>query len=282
MTTDAPAQPSPTPAATAAKPHFTLPGMNVYRRFDPAKTAKMVDFYESLLGLKPLNPIQLNSNQQMVLFAIGRAQIKLSAEIKPGRKYRLGSIHEATGIRLFAITYPDERSITDRFKAAGYPPLTFRDLSDGRQAALVQDPGGFTIELIVDPDRPARGVDVGINVSDIEKSRAFYRDFVGLQELPPVRDDALGVTKYPFRNGETTISLWSIGKKLPADTGSAGVQYVIDNVEAVNARALEQRVTIEEPLDTLPGFDVHFVWLNDPDGVTNYFAQTGQSVPAPR
>lgn len=280
MTSEAPAQtPAIAPIVTPAPPHFTMPGMNVYRRFDPAKTAKMVDFYEKLLGLKPLTPIQLGANQQMLLFGIGRAQIKLSAELKQGRKYRLGSIHEATGIRLFAITYPDERSVTDRFKAAGYPPLSFRDLSDGRQAALVQDPGGFTIELIIDPDRPARGVDVGVNVSDLQKSRAFYRDFVGLQELPPVRDDALGVTKYPFRNGETTISLWSIGKSLPADTGSAGIQYVIDNVEAVNARALERNVTIEEPLGSLPGFDVRFVWLNDPDGVTNYFAQTAPRAP---
>ena len=25
----------------------------------------------------------------------------------------------------------------------------------------------------------------------------------------------------------------------------------------------------------LPGFDLRFVWLNDPDGVTNYFAKVG-------
>lgn len=32
---------------------------------------------------------------------------------------------------------------------------------------------------------------------------------------------------------------------------------------------------METPLGELPGFDVRFVWFNDPDGVTNYFAQVG-------
>ena len=90
-----------------------------------------------------------------------------------------------------------------------------------------------------------------------------------------MEDPLLGVTKYPFRHGETTISLWSQGANLPADTGSAGIQYVISNVDAVNARGLARNVTVEEPLGGLPNFSVRFVWLNDPDGVTNYFAQVG-------
>jgi catechol 2,3-dioxygenase-like lactoylglutathione lyase family enzyme len=270
-----PGNATPETAIAPASPRFAQGALNVYRRFEPAQTAKMVDFYHKVLALRPLQPIQLDPSQQIILFAIGKGQIKLAPGLKSDRHYHLGGVHEGTGIRLFALTYADDRALAARFREAGYPAPTFRELGDGRRAALVQDPAGFTLELIVDPDGAASGVDVGINVANLEKSRAFYRSFVGLEELPPMRDGVLGVTKYPFRHGETTISLWSIGKKLPADTGSAGIQYVVSNVDAVNAKALAEHVTVETPLGGLPNFNIRFVWLNDPDGVTNYFAQPG-------
>ncbi len=34
-------------------------------------------------------------------------------------------------------------------------------------------------------------------------------------------------------------------------------------------------IAVETPLNKLAGFDLVTVWLNDPDGVTNYFAQVG-------
>jgi hypothetical protein len=36
-------------------------------------------------------------------------------------------------------------------------------------------------------------------------------------------------------------------------------------------------VTIDQPLQGLRGFDLRTIWLGDPDGVTNYFAETGSS-----
>jgi len=287
ITTDAIAQggftrETPIAGIAPAAPIFSLDAMNVYRRFDAKLTPAMVDFYQKALGLKPLQPIQLSATEQMILFGIGKAQIKLAAGLKEGRKHFTGEVHEAVGIRLFTLTYQDASAVNAQFKAAGRPAPNFRDIGGGRRGALVKDPSGFTLQLIVDPTAAPTGVNVSINTSDLERSRAFYRDFVGLEELPPVQDKLLGVTRYPFRNGETTISLWSQGKGLPADTGSAGIQYVIANVDAVNARAMEQKVTIEEPLGGLPNFGVRFVWLNDPDGVTNYFAQVGGNAPRPK
>jgi hypothetical protein len=114
--------------------------------------------------------------------------------------------------------------------------------------------------------------EVGITASNLEKSRAFYRSFVGLEELPPVMDPALGTTKYPFRHGDTTINVWSFGPGLPANKSSAGIQYVISNVEAVDAKAKADAVTIDRPLGMF-GQGLRTIWLADPDGVTNYFAQ---------
>ncbi len=262
----------------AVRPQFAQGSMNVYRRFAVEDRTKMIEFYDKVLGLKPLQPINLGGGQQMILFGVGGGQIKLAAGLKEGRQYRTGGINDATGIRLYTLFFPDEAALQARFQAAGYPAPVFKDIGDGRRAALVKDPAGFNLELVIVPGAPPEAtgkVEVGINVSDLKRSRAFYREFVGLEELPPVKDAFLGVTKYPYRHGQTTLDLWSAGKGLPADTGSAGIQYVISNIDAVNAEATARKVTVETPLGGVPGFNVRTVWLNDPDGVTDYFYQMG-------
>ncbi|WP_375203343.1 VOC family protein [Hyphococcus sp.] len=257
---------------------ITQDSMNVYRRFVPEQTEAMVAFYHEVLGLKPLQPIDLGGGQRMILFGIGGGQIKLAAGLKEGRQYHLGGVNDGTGIRVFTLYFPDEAALAERFVAHGYSAPDFADAGDGARAALVRDPGGFSLELVIAPDAAEETyerVDVGVNASDLEASRAFYRDFVGLDEMPPVEDALLGVTKLPYRHGATTINLWSVGERLPADTGSAGIQYVVSDVNAVDANAKTRNITVETPLGDLPGFDLRFVWLNDPDGVTNYFAQIG-------
>ncbi len=273
--------------ALAAQPATTTPSvrplisqgsMNVYRRFLPEHRAKMIEFYARVLALRPLQPIDLGGGAQMILFGIGSGQIKLASGLKEGRQYHLGDVNAGTGIRLLTFFFPDEAAVVARFQALGYPAPAFKQYGDGTRAALAQDPGGFTLQLVIAPNAPAEAyarVEVGINVSDLEKSRAFYRDFVGLDELPPVRNALLGVTTYPYRHGETTLNLWSAGRDLPADTGSAGVQYVVSDVDLVDARAKARDVTVEQALGDMPGFALRTVWLNDPDGVTNYFAQVG-------
>ena len=252
--------------------------MNVYRRFAPEHRTKMLEFYEKAVALRPLQPINLGGGAQMILFGIGTGQIKLASGLKQGRQYHLGAVNDATGIRVITLTYPDEPSVASRFQALGLPVPQFTDTGNGTRAALVQDPGGFTLQLVVKPNvaqAEYAKVEVGINASDLQKSRAFYRDFVGLDELPAVKDAVLGVTKHPYRHGETTINLWSVGSGLPKDTGSAGIQYVVTDVDAVDVKAKARNVAVEEPLSNLSGFSLRTVWLNDPDGVTNYFAQVG-------
>jgi catechol 2,3-dioxygenase-like lactoylglutathione lyase family enzyme len=262
---------------------FSQGSMNVYRRFVPEQRAKMIEFYDKVLTLRPLQPINLGGGQQMILFGIGSGQIKLASGLKEGRQYHLGALNDGTGIRCFTLFFPDEAALTSRLTALGYAAPSFKDMGNGTRAALVQDPGGFTLQLVILPNgQPAdyARVEVGINVSDLERSRAFYREFVGLDELPAVKDAVLGVTKYPYRHGETTINLWSVGRNLPADTGSAGIQYVVSDVDTVDARAKTRNVAVEQALSNLQGFSLRTVWLNDPDGVTNYFAQVGGARPA--
>jgi catechol 2,3-dioxygenase-like lactoylglutathione lyase family enzyme len=274
------AQPITPPAnVQPARPVFVQNSMNIFRRFPPDIRDKMVEFYNQVLGLQALTPIQLSRSQQMLLFKVGTGQIKLASGLNAGRQYHPGgALNEVTGLRLITFTFPDEAALVQSFKAHGYPAPEFKDIGGGRKAALVKDPGGFNVELIADPNASPEAygsVTVGINVSNLERSEAFYGDFVGLDALPPERDAFLGVTKHPYRHGTTTIDLWSAGKGLAADTGSAGIQYVTSNVEAIDALAKQRHIAVETPLGGLPGFNVVTVWLNDPDGVTDYFYELG-------
>lgn len=258
---------------------FAQDSMNVFRRFPREKTAEMVKFYTEALALRSLNPIQLTATQQMILTGVGTGQIKLSAGQQGNRKYDLeGGWNGGTGIRFFMLNYPDPEVVRQRFRDAGFPEPQFVQRDDGYQQALVQDPAGFDIIILTRPglkDHSDDGVGVGIGVSDLAASRAFYREFVGLDELPPVDAKVLGTTLYPYRHKETRLFLYE-PEGNHVDNGSAGIQYVVRDTPMVDAKAKHRGgIAVETPLNKLAGFDLVTVWLNDPDGVTNYFAQVG-------
>lgn len=275
----APGELSAAQLAASNRAIFAQDSMNVFRRFPRELTAPMVSFYTEALALRALNPIQLTSTQQMILTGVGSGQIKLSAGQQGNRSYDLsGGVSGGTGIRYLRLTYPEAGTVRTRFAAAGFEAPAFTRAETGEMVALVEDPAGLTIEIVIDPeaaDRSDDGVGVGIGVSDLAASRAFYRDFVGLDELPPEGDPALGVIRYPYRHGETTLYLHEVAAGLPADTGSSGIQYVVTDAPLAAARGAHRGIAVETPLNRLTGFDLTTVWLNDPDGVTNYFAQVG-------
>jgi catechol 2,3-dioxygenase-like lactoylglutathione lyase family enzyme len=257
---------------------FVQDSMNVFRRYDPSLTPQMVKFYVEALALRSLNPIQLTATQQMILTGVGSGQIKLSAGQQGTRKYDLsGGYRAGTGIRFFVLTYPDAAVVRQRFVAAGFAAPGFVAGEGGVAHAFVKDPGGFEIVLTIRPgakDHSDDGVGVGIGVSDLAKSRAFYREFVGLDELPPIDAKALRAKVFPYRHKETTLLLYE-PEGATADNGSAGIQYVVSDAALVDAKAKSRAIAVEQPLNKLQGFDLTTVWLNDPDGVTNYFAQVG-------
>ena len=59
-----------------------------------------------------------------------------------------------------------------------------------------------------------------------------------LEELAPVKDPVIGVTKYPFRNGSTTISVWATPGPKPTNRSLAGIQYVVKPVDPIALRSL--------------------------------------------
>jgi catechol-2,3-dioxygenase len=263
------AQTAKTPSLAALS---TQTSMNVFRRFS-TDAASMTGFYGNVLGLKALPPLRMPGGGTMILFEVGSGQVKLQAT-PAAKDYASGPVKEVSGLRVFTFFFPDERSLTARFVEHGYPPPQFQATPHGRRA-MVLDPENQWVELVVMPGAAPsvyQSMEVGLTVTDLEKSRAFYRDFVGLEELPPVKDALLGVTKYPYRHGETTVNVWSFGPTARANTRTAGIQYVISDVEAVDIKAKAQAVKIDTPLGNFSA-GLRTIWLSDPDGITNYFAQ---------
>jgi catechol 2,3-dioxygenase-like lactoylglutathione lyase family enzyme len=260
-------------------PVLSQPYMNVFRRYSVDPEA-MYTFYGKALGFRQTTTFKLGGSVGMAWFQVGDAQLKLTGVV-PNRKYYHGGISEATGVRLLTFFFPDQEALTERFRLQGLPAPVFHPVSDSnRSSALVQDPDGQWVELVTIPDAPAstyEQIEVGLVVTDIDTSRKFYGEFVGLEELPAVEDEILHAKKYLFRHGATMISLRSFGEGLPADTGSGGIQYVVSDVKAVEELAKARKVTIDQPLNTMAGYSLQTVWLDDPDGITNYFAQVGVS-----
>ena len=255
------------------------PSMNVFRRFE-VPPEHMYEFYGDVLGFKQLSTLNVGNGGGVARFQAGAQELKLTRRVGD-RSYEGGGVRAATGLRLLTFFFADEAALTARFVQHGLAAPEFRDYRrEGRRSALVRDPDGQDVELVVVRDATAEqlaSIEVGLTVADLERSREFYRGFVGLEELPPVDDERFGTHKYSYRHGATTISLRSFGNGLPADTGSGGIQYVVSNVDFVDALAKERQVPIDQPLSGLRGFDLRTIWLDDPDGVTNYFAETGAS-----
>jgi catechol 2,3-dioxygenase-like lactoylglutathione lyase family enzyme len=259
------------PASPPLASLSTQPSMNVFRRF-AADRAKMIGFYGDVLGLKQLPSIKLG-NGEMILFQIGTGQVKLQAT-PAASEYASGPIRDVSGLRVFTFFYPDEAAVAARFVQNGYPAPQFQTRGN-RRTAMVLDPENQWVELVIVPNAPPstyESLEVGLTVTDLEKSRAFYREFVGLEELTPVDDPVLGTKKYPFRHGTTTVNVWSFGKTAKANTRSAGIQYVVRDVVAVDTLAKAKAVKIDTPLGNFSA-GLRTIWLSDPDGVTNYFAQ---------
>ena len=255
--------------------------MNVFRRFS-GDAKPIYDFYGKVLGLKQLTTYTLGANTNVARFELGPTQLKFSGMV-PNRKYQRGAIQDATGLRLLTFFFPALTPLAERFRASGLPVPEFKPAPGSRRSsALVQDPDGQWVELVIAPDEPGatyEQIEIGLVVSNLEVSREFYRAFIGLEELPPVEDPILRTTKYPYRRGSMIVSLLSFGKPLPADTGSGGIQYVVSDVKAVQDLAQARRVKIDQPVNTLSGFGLRFVWLDDPDGITNYYAEIPAATP---
>jgi len=188
-------------------------------------------------------------------------------------------------MRLLTFFYADEAALTKQFVDGGYAAPRFQPATahpGATRAALVQDPAGHWVELVIVPGASADALarfEIGLAVADLTRSRTFYRDVMGLAPLEPLQHPLLGATLHGFRHGSVTLRLWAGKAGASTDAQTGGMQYIVWNVSGVNDVAVARGARIDRPLSA-PG-QMRTVWLFDPDGISNYFAQYGGNDNAP-
>lgn len=251
--------------------------VNVFRRFSSERAAEMRAFYGEVLGLAAL-PSTAAGGNAMIRYPIGSSEVKLFPS--PPSAPNTATVRSAIGVRLVTFFFTDQQALAQRFARHGLEPPDF--LATNRPGAtgagLTQDPDGEWVELVIVPNATPEQLarfEIGLTVADLDASRAFYRDLLGLDEHAPTQDELLGTTRYTYTHGTTTINLWSFGAGLPKDTEDAGMQYIVWNVAGVDAVAQARKAKIDRPLSA-PG-PMRTIWLDDPDGVSNYFAEAASN-----
>jgi catechol 2,3-dioxygenase-like lactoylglutathione lyase family enzyme len=259
---------------SSERPKSQIGEVNVFRRFSNERTAAMRAFYGEVLAL-PVLPETALGGGQMIRYPVGGSEVKLFP-VAPSPANTAG-IGEAAGVRLLTFFYADEAPVSQRFIAHGFPAPSFAPTTahaGAKSAALLQDPDGEWVELVVVPGASAEQLarfEIGITVNDLAASQAFYGDVMGLAAQAPVRDDRVGAVKHPYKHGATTINLMAFRPGLPSDAQTAGMQYIVWNVAAIDGVVRERGARVDRPLSA-PG-QMRTLWLLDPDGVSNYFAE---------
>jgi catechol 2,3-dioxygenase-like lactoylglutathione lyase family enzyme len=250
--------------------------INVFRRFPAERRPQVEEFYTQVLAL-PVLPPTAPGGGQMIRYPVGASEVKLFPT--PGAAANAAPAGDVAGVRLVTLFYADDGVVTKRFLDKGLTPPAFQAASarpGAARAALVQDPAGHWVELVIVPGASADALarfEIGLAVTDPDRSRAFYRDLMGLEPLPALRHPLLGATMDGFRHGSVTIRLWPVKAGGPVDKDTGGMQYIVWNVSGVNDVAVARKAIIDRPLSAPGG--MRTVWLLDPDGVSNYFAQFG-------
>ncbi len=118
------------------------------------------------------------------------------------------------------------------------------------------------------------GIDLGIVISDSERSLAFYRDVLGLEHIMDMpMPIGGGGTMHRMACGDSTLKLVAFDDTPPPGvpggmTGATGIRYVtlsVANLDEVVADCEAAGVTIVVPVTEIrPGVSIAMV--EDPDG----------------
>ncbi len=234
-------------------------------------------FYGGVLGFKPAAPLPLPDGTALTRYTNGTSTIKLRA-FPQAAKYP-ADVRKAVGFRLITFFVDDFDGILTRVAAQGVPAPKPMDVGhDAMKYAFASDPDGNQIELVsLPPGKTAAEADriqVGLTVSDPEKSRAFYGQILGFHEEKPMSPKALnGDLEYIFTAGKSNIKFWKgVGADLPRHTGNItdaiGFRYftfLVKDVDAVYAAAKASGATVAMPPRDL-GDIARIMMLADPDG----------------
>lgn len=252
-----------------------------------ADVARAEEFYGTVLGLKKAGTLPLPGGAKLHRFVSGITDVKLIEPVGAELPKHEGGIQTGVGIRLLTFFLPDLDALSERAVAAGIAkPAVLGQKGRGRLMFLF-DPDGNQIEILELPDDPEASekakdlFQIGLTVADVEASRKFYGETLGLEELDPrPLFGASGPTKYSFLAGGTTVKFWTFDKELPARSGkfdeAVGIRYFtfrVADLAATAATLRERGAKIAQEPQSMGMLQVMFV--EDPDGNWIEFVQIG-------
>src|SRR5256885_9957896 len=92
---------------------MTQESVNVFRRFSIDR-AKDLEFYGDVIGLQPLQGLNMPGGGQMSLLHIGTSQFKFT-NAGPNRHDATGPVLDVTGLRVFTYFVADEAPVAKAF-----------------------------------------------------------------------------------------------------------------------------------------------------------------------
>ena len=239
---------------------------------DPKAT---VDFYRDVLGLKQLPSAPLTRDLVQHRLRVGKHLIKVN-EHAPLPPRQRGGTERAVGMRLLAFILDDLDAVVARIERAGrrFDALPVRDSLPYR-VGFTQDPEGNVLELVGlrEPAGPklATRLQIGLTVADVERSRHFYGQVLGLEEEPPMRVGGTVGTRYGFLFGKTTVKFWGLPQTPPVQTGApqlhAGLRLftaMVEDLAEAHAELVARGVPISMQPTDLAGV-AKILFFADPD-----------------
>jgi catechol 2,3-dioxygenase-like lactoylglutathione lyase family enzyme len=230
------------------------------------------------MGLSEQPSLQVSKDLLQQRFKIGGHVLKVLRSGKPPEAEPSG-IDKAIGMRLLAFIVDDFDELLGRLDAAGHrhSSLPVPDKL-GYRVAFTKDPEGTVLELVglKKPGGPAlrARLQVGLTVTDVERSRHFYGEQLGLPEEPVMKLSGSGTQvseRYGFTWGASTIKFWQLPGERPVHTGAlaqrAGVRYftaMVEDLDAAHAELVAKDVPVRMPPRELPGL-AKIMFIADPD-----------------
>lgn len=275
--------------------HMAKASINVVITVSDMEKAKV--FYGGVMGLEPMSPIRFGEGSNPVFFAepttmerfrVGTHEVKLITSSKPLPK-QPGGVAAGIGFRMIAFPIDDIEALLNRVKAHGLAaPEVHAMEGTPYRFGMLRDPDDNEVEFYTyeggTPENGMKGLQIALTVSDVEESRRFYGEVLGLEALPAVpMPGRPEVTVNLFRMGDTIVKFWSFGPDLPtysgrhlAAYGFRYLQYQVKNIDAVHEFVKARGGTIDLPPTSMQSMPVKLMFVADPDGVINEFFGMGR------
>jgi lactoylglutathione lyase len=110
-----------------------------------------------------------------------------------------------------------------------------------------------------------------LRVRDMEKSTAFYRDFVGLKMLKSMKSDEWEIAFFADKEGATQIELIHMREGVKVEAKGLTICFQTEDVDALHKRAKEEGLNPSDIRNPDPLNRYFYVY--DPDGVSIEFKQ---------